>query len=759
MFKWLGRGIAHRPGLFALAWLCAIAAGVAWSLHSPPVPPGEVGSFLPPDSPHNQAVGVIKKAFPELSNNSYIAMLAYRPGGLSPSDMQYLGWLGQAAGNATENRVLSPSAPFLRQRLVSHDGEAALTLVNLSSNFISEPTIKAVERVEELTTKQNRPGGLTIEFTGTAGIGRDYFLATRQATERTTWVTISAVLIILVIVYRSPIGALVPLVSIGASAYLAFVILNLLTHVGWQVSPMEKIFAVVLIFGAGVDYALFWIARYRESLGETSTSQNVNKSKPEAQPTEAADFRSAANNAMIRTGPAILASAATTICGLSTMLAADLAPSRHAGRVLAIVLLVALIAALTLVPALARLLGRWLFWPMGATARPGIGQRLAWPWLADRVTRRPLAVLAAGAIALTIPALMSLRIAPRFDSLSELPKGTSSWRGFELAQQHFSKGQLYSNNVLLRFPKGAAADLNAAAREMTAAALAQPGVLDVYSLSSPLGKAQGEVGALAGMMSRSFYQSSVDGEPVLRFEVLIDHLPFAPEAIVSMKKVMTAASQAAGRLGAAGQRPQVMLAGPTGYIIGVQQVATHDQRVVMLLATAVITVIVLMMVRNVPLTLFMVLTTWLTYGATLTISDYFFVNVMHTGSLDWKVRLILFVIVVAVGQDYNIFLVSRLLGQQTGRSQEEHVREAIIRTGSVISSCGIIMAATLGSLYAGRLVLLEQLGVALALGILIDTFFVRPLLIPSFYLAVTRRPARASVLAQPDAGAPTLEQA
>jgi RND superfamily putative drug exporter len=135
----------------------------------------------------------------------------------------------------------------------------------------------------------------------------------------------------------------------------------------------------------------------------------------------------------------------------------------------------------------------------------------------------------------------------------------------------------------------------------------------------------------------------------------------------------------------------------------------------------------------------MLVATWLTYGAAIAASEGFFVWVMGENGLDWKVRLIVFVIIVAVGQDYNIFLVSRLFQEPGDLPDAEAARRAIIRTGSVISNCGLIMAATLGSLWAGGLGLLRQVGFALALGILLDTFFVRPLLLPSFFLATQRR--------------------
>lgn len=181
------------------------------------------------------------------------------------------------------------------------------------------------------------------------------------------------------------------------------------------------------------------------------------------------------------------------------------------------------------------------------------------------------------------------------------------------------------------------------------------------------------------------------------------------------------------------------MGGPTAYVIGVEQVVGKDQVRVMVLATLVIGVIVFVLVRDLPLTVFMLLATWLTYGAALTASQFFFVDLLGESGMDYKVRIIVFVIIVAVGQDYNIFLVSRLMQEPAELSDAEATRRAIVRTGSVISSCGIIMAATLGSLWAGGLLLLREIGFSLAVGILIDTFFVRPLLIPGFFLITGRR--------------------
>lgn len=769
MFETLGRWIARRPAVCVGVWVLALVGATVYTRVSPPVTPAEVGSFLPPHSPHSISSDIIKDALPAVWSNSMMAIVAHRPGGLTPSDIL---WLDRAVNEARDRAAdlvkagtlpgqvpakvtaLSPATPFVRDRLMSRDRQAALALVNLPTSFISEGTIHAVDAADKVI-RNNPPAGLELEITGPAGIGHDYFQATERAVHRTTWVTVFAVLGILVLVYRSPFGALVPLVSIGVSVYLAFVLLGALSHVGWEISSMERIFCVVLMFGAGVDYALFWIARYREALGEQLDAGGENRSE-------------AAMIAMRETGPAILASAATCICGMTTMLAADLIPSRNAGKVLAVAIAVALLASLTLAPALARWLGKYLFWPMGVRGKAAIGQRVAWPVVADFVTRRPLPVLALGTTVLAVLALWATQFPPRFDALQELPPDTSSSRGLAIANAHFDRGQLYPNTVLAVYPAGQApADLAAASRAITSAIAGQEGVNDVYSLDRPVGRQSSETSvpaALLGMMTRALYQGKTsDGQTVLRFEVLLDHLPFSNDAIECFQRVQSAAREIGGANGAA---PQILLSGLTSYIISVKNVVDADQKRVMGLATIIISLIVLAMVRSIPLTLFMIVSTWLTYGATITLSNLFLIHVKGLSGLDWKVRLILFVIVVAVGQDYNIFLVSRLLRRRDGKldtpgpespgresllkpspggslfppiTHREHVRDAIIRTGSVISSCGIIMAATLGSLWAGGLSLLMQLGFSLALGILIDTFFVRPLLIPSFYLLLTSR--------------------
>ncbi len=771
MFDLLGRWVARRSTLMILAWLAALAVGVGYMVRVGEAEPAALGSFLPDEARHNRALQLLRDVFPDLAARSVIAIIVHRPEGLTPEDFRFLGDIAQRGGELTApasqpagQASRGPNAlwpdmpllgPFIRHRLVSANNQAAIALVNQQANFITAGSIREVEAIERLI-EAGKPRGLQVEITGSGGIGRDYFHATRAALDNTTYVTIGAVLAILILVYRSPIGALVPLVAIGVSVYLAMVLLAVLGRFGVTISNIERIFTVVLLFGAGVDFALFWISRYRELLGQ------------------GLDHDEAARDAMRLTGPAIFTSGATTICGLSTLMATRLIPTQLAGKVLGIVLAVALLAALTLTPAIARRLGRWLFWPGSPAAGPTLGERLIWPRLAGAVTRFPLAILTVGLIGLGAPAVAAFIIPPRFDSLAQLPEGSSSERGYAIVNAEFPPGLLYSNHLLVPLPADAA-DPAALSEAMTKAIAAVPGVYDVYGLTSPLGRKRSGLrgtaapqtqtmpdvppergatsragGLLGGVLDQlgdvvrdvagGMYLRGAPG--VLRFEVLVDHQPFSPEAMTVIDAVEAAANGVVERHAELGGA-EVMISGLTPYIMDVRDAASGDQARVMVLGTLVIGAIVWLLIRDLGLTGFMMLATWLTYGAALTATHLFFVQVMGFEGIDYKVRLILFVIVVAVGQDYNIFLVTRLQQEPSDAGVTEAVRRSVVATGSVISSCGLIMAATLGSLCAGGLALLQQAGFALALGILVDTFFVRPLLVPSFYLLRARRGRRA----------------
>jgi RND superfamily putative drug exporter len=273
---------------------------------------------------------------------------------------------------------------------------------------------------------------------------------------------------------------------------------------------------------------------------------------------------------------------------------------------------------------------------------------------------------------------------------------------------------------------------------ITQKVLALPHVSDVHSLSAPLGaSASPTANVLAKTIGAAVVEPeyvSADGRAT-RITVLLDRPALTLEAMAALEAVEHTVRDTVAKLGL---RSRVLAAGATAEMADVRDITRKDFQLIVLLALGAIFLIVLALLRDALLSAFMVGSTLLSYAATLGISTWAWTFLWGEGGLDWKVEVFLFVVMVAVGQDYNIFLAARLAQEAPGVSAREATRRAIVHTGPVISSCGLIMAATLGSLMGGQLLLLQQLGFALALGMLLDTFVVRPLLLPAFVAATGR---------------------
>ncbi|UCG16809.1 MAG: MMPL family transporter [Phycisphaerales bacterium] len=712
MFAALGRAVAEHPLVCLLLW-AALAAGLAWSGPSAEsVAAAEPGSLLPDDQPYNRALELAGQAFPQISARTRTILIFERPTGLTPADFDHLEQTARRLSAQADGRwrVLAPSThPFLKPRLVSADGQAAMILVNQDDNYLTRKCVSRVEAIEA-AARTDLPEGLTLDVTGEGGLGRDVSRAGSKAYHRTTWVTIAAVLIILVLVYRAPLAAAVPLVSIGISVHVALQLLNRLAAAGWAVSDLERTFVVVLMFGSGTDFAMFWLARYRE----------------ESPYTDAAHRGAAAT---VGTGPAIVASALTTIIGLSMLVSADLSPTHNAGRALGFALAISMMAALTLTPAAARLMGGSLFWPRRPAVSANAGT--VWSAIAGGIVRRPGLMLVGVAAMLAWPAWEGARIDYRYDAFGVASSDSSAARGQATAEKHFTPDALFSWTVLVECPPESAAGigLDTLAAELGARCATIEGLTDVWSLDAPLGKSVATRLIPRAMAAGSYISPD---PPCIRVEVMQPFKPLSTGAMDLCSRVMAeVGSWAADRIGPGAAVHGI---GLTPYIINVRHVSDADQRRIMVRVGLAVAVVVLIWIRRPVLTLCMVGATLVLYLTTLGIADQVFGRGLPDGGLDWKIKLLLFVIMLAVGQDYNIFLVSRIVQERRSAGAREATARALTTTGPVISGCGLIMAATLGSLAAGGPLFYRQLGFAFALGILLDTFVIRPVVVPACYL-------------------------
>ena len=726
--------IVYRLRWLVLAGWLAAAAVLAWV--AAPLDPAanEPADMLPDWSDHARAVRALRECFPDSSGLSEAVVVLERSDGpLTRADLSAVEAIAAAirtprppkisAADLAGMTVRTPaSIPLPTNPMKSPDGRAALIVANVPADFVTIRSARIVDHIRRACAEADLPAGLAASVTGSSGFGRDYADAAKRSHRRTLYVTLAAVICILLLVYRAPLAALVPLLAISTAAFVAMKVLGIFQHLGLHVGTGEQIFVIVLIYGAGTDYSLLFISRFREMLAD---------GKPTGQ---------AAADGLGATLSAVLASAGTDTVGLLMLCFADYGAFRSAGPAVAVALVVAMLAAVTLVPAMVGLLGRALLWP-GRRGAAGGGGRF-WPATAKAVTARPGWTLAAALVLLAVPAVRGAGLTWVYDALAEVRPGRpggvgNAAAGMEAAKRHWPVGQVAPATVLLQSPAPMTPDQwTPVAKKLTAAIAAVDGVEDVRSLTQPLGaKADLVSKALLAARRAQTRREYVSADPpAMRLLAVLDRPALTLEAMATVAAIRDAAAQAARQ---AGIQPSIHLAGATAQMTDVRRITQRDFYRVAALVLGVIFVMILALLRDVALSAFMVAATAVSYLATLGLASWAFAAV-GGGGLDWKVEVFLFVVMVAVGVDYSIFLAARLSQEARTVSVREATRRAIVSTGPVISSCGLIMAATLGSLMAGELKLLVQLGFALALGMLIDTFIVRPLMLPSF-VALTGR--------------------
>ncbi|MFA6134494.1 MAG: MMPL family transporter [Phycisphaerae bacterium] len=806
MFDALGKFVARHWAAVLAAWMAVL---VAMLLIAPPT--GKVRSqndsaFLPESVPSRWAVEAIESKFDRPPALSVAAVVIERVGGLTglpqaamqgvepDSDWLYLVRLTarlQERSRQSHWALLSPADPcqyLLRSVLVSPSERAAVIKIDLPCGFVSRDAFEAVDWIERAVTEAGPPTGLNVAVTGSASYGRDSNNASEISLKRTTWVCVIAVILILVITYRALPAAGISLVAVTAAVVVSISILGIGSNHGWSVTVLVEIFTIVVGYGAGTDFSLFFLSRYREELGRCRGDQTQ------------ADRREALSWAMEGTGPAIVASAGTVAAGLSLMYFATFRVLHTTGPAIAIGIALACISSLTLAPALVCLLGSRTFWPRRIPATPNGADSSRGPWnrLAAFAVRRHVPILIIGLIALAPLAVSGWRQQVVYDTLTQLPQSDPSIRGARMFTRHFPIGEMSPVRIMVQLPRPLSeAEWTAVALAVDGRLAAMPQVQTVRSLSHPLGLKGPEIspqevsfltapaagttvpatepsgllsgagklldipaGAMKNLSGLQDARSRFQGEVLPRYmgrdktaglwEVALPWPPYSNQALNSLDALDAAVRDAVRQaLPIGSASPRVLIAGDTALMRDLRHITDHDFWLVAPMVVVSIVVIVTILIRDLPTALLVMLATILTYGAALALTAWVFHLAFGTVGLDWKVNFSLFVILVAVGQDYNLFMLTRIMEQRRVEPLRPAVQSAIARTGSVISYCGLIMAATLGSLATSPLRLLQQLGVAFVIGLLIDTFLVRPLMVPAFILMFRRmdrpRPAEGDV--------------
>jgi RND superfamily putative drug exporter len=710
-------------------------------------------------------------------------------------------------------RVKTFASAGWKEILDSADGRSTMVVIDLATEFFDARNTRLIDTIEGLITREASsgtslyerldesgeavvPSGLDLALSGSATVGRDMMRAAKESSEATELWTVLLVVALLIVIYRAPVLAVIPLVTVAVATEFSLALLVLLAHFDLLgLFNGIEVYVKVLCYGAGVDYCLFLIARFKEELDEGQSPAD------------------GVSNALAKVGEALVASAGTVICGIGMMIFADFGKFRQAGVGISIGLVIVLIASLTLTPAMLRMAGRWAFWPHVATSRvrsrggwvsatglmAGLFRRnlltSIWERTAEVIQRRPGFLLTVSTLAMLPFAVIAILCFNNlsYGLLTELPQDNASVQGARAIQSHYPAGIAGPVTLLLHNPEMDFSEPDAqeglkGVVDSLYESRARLNLAEIRSVVNPFGieaeKAREAADAnrersrgagadsgssepknpesvavrtgLGGILNRlkgfgQGFEKAVEGEQttkhyVAQFGEYAGHLtrldlisrddPFSRDSITQFVELRQEVLDTAVKVLAPSEPDQVEIfaIGPTASIRDLKTVTDRDQRVVDSLVLLGIFLILVVLLRQFTIPVYLIVSVFFSYLVTLGVTFAVFWALDPGGftGLDWKVPTFLFTILIAVGEDYNIFLMTRIREEQVLHGKTKGVAVALTKTGSIISSCGIIMAGTFSSLLAGSLAGMHQLGFALAFGVLLDTFVVRPILVPAY---------------------------
>ena len=578
--------------------------------------------------------------------------------------------------------------------VVSQDHKAIQTVVgsNLGYNADISGFINSVQ-----ATAEKNADGLSIYVGGPAASANDELKIFKGIDSTLLYSALGVVIVLLLLTYRSPVLWLLPIISAGVALASSEAIIYLLTqHANLTVNGQSGGILVVLVIGASTDYALLLVARYREELRRHE------------------DRHQAMAVALHRAGPAIIASGLTVITGMLCLLAAESNDISGLGPVAAVGVAVGLIAMITLLPALLVIFGRWMFWPV----RPRYGSaeptsRGVWARVGNAISRSPRVVWVVTALLLAAGSLGLIGF--KFGTLTT----AQSFRG--------TQASVSAQNVLEEhFPAGSGQPVQvistAASADAVHAALA--GTPGIASVTPPVTK--------DGL---AFVQATMTPAP---------DSPAAYTLVDTIRTTLHAIPGAEAKVG-----------GGTAVNKDVGSAAAHDRNLLIPLILGVVLLILALLLRAIVAPLLLIATVVLSFGASLGISALFFRHVFGFAGADTSVPLLVFVFLVALGIDYNIFLMTRVREESVRSGTWRGALTGLAATGGVITSAGLVLAGTFAVLGTLPLVEFTEIGFAVALGVLIDTIVVRSVLVTALTLDVGRHMWWPSALSRREASSVT----
>jgi RND superfamily putative drug exporter len=674
--------------LVLVIWIIAVAAMSPLGSKLQDETTDDTTSFLPASAESTKVVKALDEDF-EAGETTQGLLVYEDKDGLDAADKQKIRDDAEEIQIAGPDKIPlteNPQVPFQfgsPPGLVSQNGKVAYTVLTVPTDF--ENSGDWGKNVRDIV-EEHPVEGLRVLLTGDLGFGADAEEVFGELDTTLLAATVLLVLVLLGAIYRAVLVALTPLIVVFFAYTIAQGFIYLLAKGGATVSSNSTTILVVLLFGVGTDYCLLLVSRYREELRRLE------------------DKHEAMEHALARSGPAILASGLTVTLAMLVLVLADSQNTATLGPVAAIGVACAFIGGLTLLPALLTIFGRAGFWPRRSMvaydpAHATEVRRGLWRRFGDRVLAQPAQALIVTVIVFVAGAFGILAFKVDYSTTTFFKKTVDSVEGFEVLGEAFPQGTLAPMTVLVTNENG----------EITQS--------DISAAVSALDSVDGVASATpTGLTSRDGSTASID--VVLNADPLksssLDLVPGIRDAVKNVAPGVTA-----------------IVGGSTAINYDFDQAVESDFRLIAPVALLVIAIILAILLRALVAPLILIASVILSFLATLGISILFIRHVVGDAGLDASIPTFAFIFLVSLGIDYTIFLMARVREEARQHGTREGMLRALSATGPVITSAGIILAGTFSVLMTLPVTFTFDLGFMVALGILLDTFIVRTIMVPA----------------------------
>jgi RND superfamily putative drug exporter len=690
--------------------------------------------FLPSSTPSSQAASLAAPILGSRNDNSSVTIVAARTGNVSgAAALQTLGRVIAAARTV-------PLVDSARAIAVSADGKAAQILVRAHINAADITDQKTlISGLERALVKAHPPPGVELALAGAVATNVANQASSQRTGSETQTVSFVFIIVLLLLIFRSVLAPLITLLPAAVSLVVSMRLIGELGAHGLKISEITELLLIILILGAGTDYGLFLVFRVREEIRR------------------GLDARVAVEHALVRVGESITASAATVIIALLTLLLASFGIYHDLGIPLAIGVAMILLAGLTLLPALLAIFGKAAFWP--THVNPGEQRAGAWGTVATRVIQRPALTLALGLALFGSLAAVALGYhSSGFGGAASAPKGSNAATGNALVAAHFPESSANPANLVFSYPKPVWDDPSVIARadaslrasgqfKALLGPLAPNGTSLTPAQYSRLHALLGNPTTLpptrpasAGAVSPqeyNAYRSSAgfvgpEGH-VIQFEAsLRAGGQQTTAALNATPKIRRVVEQAAAASGASASG----VAGEAAALYDVSATSNKDLIDIIPVAIVAIALLLAIVLRSLVAPVYLIFSVALSYLAALGVATLVFIDIGGEGGLTFILPFLMFIFLLALGEDYNILVMTRIREEARNMPLTDAVVHAVARTGTTVTSAGLVLAGTFGVLavVAGSSASGSQvraIGAGLAIGILMDTFIVRTLLVPA----------------------------